>query len=868
MIKKAVMMFVLLLLCSSIFAFAQESKEYTPVTPAREPTSAGELAPVCTLFCKIGRFFFGSKEARAGRAWFDRSEALVGEALTLPEVATLAEAPPKGAPTGKELFGEDAPCPNCQYFKYQGQYLFYDPSEDFSTNVPSQQIPELEKRVAGGITLPTVTLPDVKLFGVAGLKDVPVWKGEKTFPPGTVYTNDKGEYFIANKKGIGEKVTAEAALQKLHENAAKSQLQQSLGASYQQFEKSVGKVKSVYERPEAGVAGVLVISGSGGEIIVDKETEDGVQTARYLGRDNKVIESYIVKDGQVLATQTADGRVKVGETSYNFPKGKVLTESISDLTKGIQLPGKEGPSGLLKLEGDVFIAVDYEKETMQRTNTKMGEKENVNVDYYKEGESGCKIKSGCFVETGGEAVVIDANGVSQSYLVDYDYEGTGADRTLEEKQYFNPLTGNKEGATFADGTQVIAQKDANGKYTGEYSFATPDGTTATVKREGDIWQPTENKARRDTAAKYGRAVIDAESFKDEQGNQKFAIPEDLLNTPDNQLSAAEKEAKSRLQAAKAAAEKAATDDAIVAEEANKEENRKRLGDIEATSQGGLATARGVIQSIYAVTNNLKSYPAISNLLFGEANFYKAWRSDMDKAFAPLLASNWFPSAICEDAAQHWKYIEPEGKAVIKTVSGTYQAVASIQMERSPETSPVLCHKNPDEESDKLFICGGRQVCVDDTFCYADQDRDNEPDHDEPLKGYFYKITWAVTSPQDEALTPLVDENGVAVSFNIFLYPGAVPLYNLNGNIASPIQLQNGASDKDAIIKYSTNLYDQACIRWNQAPRTITVPGGEDVEDVCFSVVTSSVGQVNWERSGQEAASVTVSHGEVNRNTDW
>ena len=90
------------------------------------------------------------------------------------------------------------------------------------------------------------------------------------------------------------------------------------------------------------------------------------------------------------------------------------------------------------------------------------------------------------------------------------------------------------------------------------------------------------------------------------------------------------------------------------------------------------------------------------------------------------------------------------------------------MERSAETSPILCQKNPDQEAEEQWICDRHQVCVDDSFCYADKDDDEEADDDEPLKGYFYKITWAVSAPQDEAYTPLVDENGVAVSFNIWI----------------------------------------------------------------------------------------------------
>ncbi len=805
-----VVFMVILLLCSSIFSFAQETDSGSGTETNTETVTAvddANNAEPCGFGCKMWQFLFGSKEARSGRAWFDRDEALVGEAAVVLEEVVVV--------------------------------------------------------------------------------DVPVWTKEtddQFKKPGTVYKNINEEYFITNSKGVGEKITASAALSRLTENNVKSQLQQSLGASYQQFEKSLGKVKSFSDRPEAGV---LVISGSGGEIVVDKQAEDGLHTAKYLGKDNKVVESYIIKDGQILATQTADGKVKVGETSYDFPKDKVLTESINDLTKGIQLPGKEGPSGLLKLEGNVFTAVDYEKETLQQTNTKSGEKENLNIDYYKEGSSGCKLKSGCFVEIGGEATIINAKGEAQRYLVDYDYEGTGAERKQKayEKKYFNPLNGNQDGARYKDGTKIITLKEGDGKYTGEYSFTTSDGTTTTVKKVGETWQPTGNQVA-DAAADYAAAKEDASSVLREVDE------EILLTTPDSQLSPAQVAAKTQLEATKATLEEATVDQAIVADQINKEENKMRLEAIESSSRGDLATARAAIQSIYAITNNLKSYPAISNLLFGDTDFFKNWRAQQDAAFAPLLGENIWNSVICEVGFNHWQDLEQEGKAILKTPSGTYQMVASIQMERSPETSPILCHKNPDEESDDLFICDLEQVCIDENFCYADKDRDYEPDSKDPLKGYFYKVTWAVSAPQDEAFTPLVDENGVAVSFNIFLYPGPVPMYNLNGNIASPIQLQNGDRDKDAIIKYSTQLFDRACIVWNQAPLTAGSAGGvlggaltfgaaearEPIGSVCFDRYDdegeeidgfiSNIGQVNWERSGQEATSVTVSHGEVNRNTDW
>ena len=322
--------------------------------------------------------------------------------------------------------------------------------------------------------------------------------------------------------------------------------------------------------------------------------------------------------------------------------------------------------------------------------------------------------------------------------------------------------------------------------------------------------------------------------------------------------------------------------------------KEKLGDNYSSSQGGLATAQTILESIYAVSSQVKSYPAISNLLFGEAEFYQDWRRAQDAAFAPLLGENWFPSLLCEDSTYRWLDKEAEGKAVIKTVSGTYQAVASIQMERSAEISPILCQKNPDQEAEEQWICDRHQICVDDSFCYADKDDDDEADNDEPLRGHFYKITWAVSAPQDEAYTPLVDENGVAVSFNIWIdqnpdgqlnLESGKAIYNLAGNTASPIQLQNGASDRDAIIKYSPNLYEEACIIWNQPPRTVEsidlgaaltfgVAGepGDAIGPVCYGAgdpgFTSAVGKVNWENAGQQSTSVSQNKGEISRNTDW
>ncbi|MBI2669311.1 hypothetical protein HYX14_05715 [Candidatus Woesearchaeota archaeon] len=60
--RKMLGVLVLLVLLSSIFVLAQE-----------------ETAKECGFWCKAGKFFFSSSEARAGKSWFDRG-ALAGKA--------------------------------------------------------------------------------------------------------------------------------------------------------------------------------------------------------------------------------------------------------------------------------------------------------------------------------------------------------------------------------------------------------------------------------------------------------------------------------------------------------------------------------------------------------------------------------------------------------------------------------------------------------------------------------------------------------------------------------------------------------------------------------------------------------------------
>mgnify|MGYP001558037035 CR=1 FL=1 len=490
MMKKAVVMLVLFLLCSFVFALAEET------SAADNAATNTAVESSCNLGCKIWEFLFGNKEARAGNAWFDRSTSLVGQADTLswggwvcsgagslcvckdsfgcadnkgktwfpgefggnilyisasdalpanviaeyqkPKPSSTSELPkssttsttqsassqatPKPASTPPQPAPTQKPTSTAVWSPTQNVWgdqdgKVYDKDGKTIPNVvydlktkefePATGYVWQDSEASGNWNVKRISLPTT-------LDEVQVWKGERTLPEGTVYKNEKGEYFVADIKGVGKKVNQEAALKQLQENAkvsvsapidpkAQSKFEDTLGkGTYDQFAKSL-KAKEVFERPD----GTLVMRGTGGDIIIGKADAEGIQVGSRSTGDGKPLEYYLIKNGQVMATQDDKGNVKVGDTTYTFPSGKTIADSVADLKDGMVLPGKEGPSGFLRLDGDNFVAVDFEKETLQRINTKNKGIENLKGDYYQDGVSGCSNKQGCFVETSGTKLYFD-----------------------------------------------------------------------------------------------------------------------------------------------------------------------------------------------------------------------------------------------------------------------------------------------------------------------------------------------------------------------------------------------------------------------------------------------------------------------------
>src|SRR3989344_4405291 len=322
-----------------------------------------------------------------------------------------------------------------------------------------------------------------------------VYKRERKRRLVNIESSKKGDPKVAIERLEKAYGASGASSQSKIDPAAKSQLESTLGASYPGFEKSVGKVKSVYERTDAGT---LVISGAGGELVVDKDAgEDGIREAnRFV--NGKLVETTLTIDGQRLASQKAGSNVlQVGDASYNLPKGKNVADLRKEISseKGLKLPGEEGePSGLLQLKDGVFTAIDYEEETLQRIKPN-GESENLKGDRYKKGVSGCKTDGGCFVETGGEITIKGVDGNLHTVLVDVEYDTPfGADRVKEKKTLFDPSTGRKNGIILLDDNgndkTIITKVDTkDGEPTTSSVKDVKTGTIILAKKVNDNWVP-------------------------------------------------------------------------------------------------------------------------------------------------------------------------------------------------------------------------------------------------------------------------------------------------------------------------------------------------------------------------------------------
>ncbi|MFH1406061.1 MAG: hypothetical protein ABIG52_02485, partial [Nanoarchaeota archaeon] len=267
--------------------------------------------------------------------------------------------------------------------------------------------------------------------------------------------------------------------------------------------------------------------------------------------------------------------------------------------------------------------------------------------------------------------------------------------------------------------------------------------------------------------------------------------------------------------------------------------------------------------VLSLTAKLGSYRSLSNLLVPDAT--KKWMETADsdglRQWADL--DGFLASEACRKDEEKRSTQDGKAYAFVRTTSGTYQFVGSIQAEKSESNTLLLCTPNPDQEAEDKFVCSKGLVCGEDQFCYEDKNNDLEPDNKEPVKGRFYKITWGVTAPQDEKYTPYVDENGKAVRFNLHLYgpEGDKWIFKrLGATGSSVLALENGQNDGGLIVKYLPEDYNRICIEFNPAD-SVKDFDGSSVSSICTSIIQSSKGKVQYE-GASAPATVASGSGEV------
>ena len=258
----------------------------------------------------------------------------------------------------------------------------------------------------------------------------------------------------------------------------------------------------------------------------------------------------------------------------------------------------------------------------------------------------------------------------------------------------------------------------------------------------------------------------------------------------------------------------------------------------------------VQQSIGAILNFRPGWDSLSSLIFpDETNKWRKWASKtFDQA---MLVEYQVPHAVCDyDEASRAK-TTGQSAVLIEVAPGITQAVGSIQAEKtaSPSStnsgSPMLC-------SLELPCKSGE---CDEGVCKVGNN---------VVMTTFYKISWAVSAPRDETFTPLLDENGIAVKYNIKLitaasgydYPNCnseapgLWLYTIDGIAgSSTLKLTNGESDRDVIYTYSENVYNSACVFFSSPPNDLN---GDKIDCFCADFATiSGPGSVDWTQAQAE-----------------
>ena len=236
-----------------------------------------------------------------------------------------------------------------------------------------------------------------------------------------------------------------------------------------------------------------------------------------------------------------------------------------------------------------------------------------------------------------------------------------------------------------------------------------------------------------------------------------------------------------------------------------EEGKQLLNAKDVQENRGFWEGRSGAAMVGTVLSTYKSQSALTTAIWGEDKVAE-WKENADKLFSKAyLGVDYWADEVCK---KEFKTIG-ESAAIIETPSGLVQLIAHIEGEKTAEL--------PDEQR-------------------------------------FYKITFRVTAPADQALTPQVDEQG-AISFNVRLIANngdSVYLFvDERNRRRQDINLENGATynagGEDAILFYSSRNYGTVYIDFAK-PILDRTNRYKKINEIHNVIVESSNAINNWFQS--------------------
>ena len=873
--KTTVIVVFLILLLSSLFVVGQGEEQ--------------QEAEECGFFCKVWNVLWGSSEARAGKAWWDRG-ALVGEATAAPAqiLGTLKDSAgkettyslQKTTAGGKVYYVSDKLGNNAGKFAYtkDGQLRgVINNKGNFvsATILPIPEefnqlsiIPELlspapsPKEAAPAPAAPAPAQPTttqtVKPFKKEewGCKDTGCSCNRDICVFGGIEYTRNGEVKAANNKGALEylnnnwdetvKAAKSVGIEDVNDQARVSDWQQkiiaeanlpdthyckigegcwTLGENKGTAFNCIGTVSKINQCVPDGITGQYTQTA-----IVSQAGAPAVITVTYENHNELDIKKKTGLDG----------------TAYYVSEGLKSDDNL------LYAFDKEG-NGLGEVQNDGTI--------------KSSKKANIKLSIVKketEPTPPAKKEDAAQVQ---QAIPSPAPSLSLGPLY-----GGQEDSVLDIEGDLNCFTTNKgcREVPLIDEETGKPKKDKDGKDIYVKAAATHDDA---YERMEALAQFKEQQAAK--AAPVVALAAKRDQKETEIKNTEEALKDTTLTTTKkNELNAQLTQQKGELgkingdlttaeQTSGISEEDAKKADAEAKEARTKADNLEWQGSFveEITGEYYQELVKGdwaggqVVGGVLDLFSELGSYRALSNALVPEATeqWLEVANSEMLNQWSDLPA--FAAREMCGIDEKKQRERPGQSAAFIHTPSGTYQFVGSIQAEKSPQKSPILCERNPNEEAEELFICSPDQVCKDNAFCYESEDAEV------PVEGWFYKISWGVTAPQDEKFTPYVDEDGKAVRFNIQLQGAASKwVFKRVGAFGESVMaLENGAADGGTLIKFLPEEYTRVCIKFHPDYRLID-DEGDPVTEICADFIPTAKGQLDYENSDRSQSITSTSEG--------